>query len=515
MTKLIVKNFTGKTTAVDADFDWTVAELKAAIAESKGNKNATRSNLVHGGHELRDHRRLSHYRIAEGDTLHITPPSKEPKIELKFEKDTDPGTIFTLAVDPSITVAQLKQEISIEEGADAVQLKYISTPDEPAPEVLVAGSSEEEEDDIVAPTLELLHDDAKLSSYPLQDEVITVYTRAHMITVSSMGAQVTIPVDPAKPIKLLRPVLSRHYAIPAPADLCFTWNGQDLLDEERSLLEYSVPSGAQVQLALPTEFSVTLALHDDDACKKVQVVATAHHTVEEFRNSVLIQHEMDLSDSVLIMMGRELAAEDKSLLELGVVPMCTIHAVEYLILRIKAESWTSNVLTLHPLTRLSALRPIIAQDMPAPDGSAPFTEYWFTVDGQSYLKESRTLWDLGIPSGSTLYLRPSGSKFTFTVKVRSAPDNGPRTYVIEAHDNELVSDFKSRVCDITGLSAKSRLSVRNKHMEDHRTLKDFDLVGGETLEITLRESKRRKPGRIHVTREPPIELESFVARGWV
>ena len=59
---------------------------------------------------------------------------------------------------------------------------------------------------------------------------------------------------------------------------------------------------------------------------------------------------------------------------------------------------------LHPLMRLSAIRKRL-KEFNAPEGGISLDKCRFTLDGKENLKESRSLWDLGIISGSTLYMR--------------------------------------------------------------------------------------------------------------
>lgn len=63
---------------------------------------------------------------------------------------------------------------------------------------------------------------------------------------------------------------------------------------------------------------------------------------------------------------------------------------------------------LHPLTKLSEVRTLLGtqQDNCREDQVIPLEAYDFTLDGESLLNESRTLWRLGVVSGNTIYLSP-------------------------------------------------------------------------------------------------------------
>jgi hypothetical protein len=92
------------------------------------------------------------------------PPSRHKKLTLNFEKDSVLGSHFTLTVNANITVAQLKREISIEEGVEVTRLTYLSSRQR-----LWRNYN------IVVPTLQDLDDGTLISEYSLQDQTIMVY----------------------------------------------------------------------------------------------------------------------------------------------------------------------------------------------------------------------------------------------------------------------------------------------------------------------------------------------------
>ena len=67
-TTITVQNFTGKVFALSVDSSSQVSDVKEAAALSLGKTPAA---LAYKGHELRDHRPLSHYGVVNGDLLHI------------------------------------------------------------------------------------------------------------------------------------------------------------------------------------------------------------------------------------------------------------------------------------------------------------------------------------------------------------------------------------------------------------------------------------------------------------
>jgi hypothetical protein len=70
---LTIRNFTGKAVPLDVDSNATVADVKAAIARTVTglSKGAKQPALAFKGHELRDHKSLSHYDITDHAVLHL------------------------------------------------------------------------------------------------------------------------------------------------------------------------------------------------------------------------------------------------------------------------------------------------------------------------------------------------------------------------------------------------------------------------------------------------------------
>jgi hypothetical protein len=148
---------------------------------------------------------------------------------------------------------------------------------------------------------------------------------------------------------------------------------------------------------------------------------------------------------------------------------------------------------LHPLTRLSTIRKELELGQEIPEDVA-LDLYWFTVDGKERLKEWRTLWDLDLVSGCTLYMRPSSTLLLSNVHCHSLqkyPGScvisvtirmDDSTSQIDVEEDETVGELKERCALLMGLSLIPRgITYRSKMLDNGKTLKDEGLVGGETL----------------------------------
>jgi hypothetical protein len=174
------------------------------------------------------------------------PPSNVDRTTLQFERPD--GTQFELQVDPHLTVAQLSNEIAIEEKMDVHKLKFIPLADDiDDPETCIVSEPQE------------LPVEAPISAYPL----------------SSTTVFVCAPPPPITPSASMRVCLQ----------LC---DGQRL-DVETSLQQ----------------------------------------TLCEFRGAVLLQHELSITDHVLVLASKEVTGEDIPLWDLGFFQDCTVHARTY------------------------------------------------------------------------------------------------------------------------------------------------------------------------------------------
>ncbi|KZP17367.1 hypothetical protein FIBSPDRAFT_29992 [Athelia psychrophila] len=155
---ITARTFTGKLFPIDVEPTHTVDELKALIVAAGKGKSVKVPGLEYKGHELRDTRRVDHYGLVANDVLYIVPPSKVPKIALELEKED--GSVFDITVSSGITVAQLKEEIKIEEKIPVRQLKLVN-------------SQEDEDGDEVVTLLEM-QDDKAIAEYSLEGQKVLV-----------------------------------------------------------------------------------------------------------------------------------------------------------------------------------------------------------------------------------------------------------------------------------------------------------------------------------------------------
>jgi len=226
--------------------------------------------------------------------------------------------------------------------------------------------------------------------------------------------------------------------------------------------------GLPPPVAPPPSFHVCLALDDGG---KLEVEVAFQLTLNDFREAVRLQHNVSITDDVLILVGKEVIGDEIPIWDLGFVPDCVIHAAPFVSFNVEIV-WEKvfDTLLLHPLTRLSAIRKRLEQETPE---HVSLNKYWFTLDGMEHLNESRRLWDLDIISGSTLYMRTC-----ISFKVRVAPSRVIQQ--VDAEEEETIFGLKERLSLILG-GTITTMRRHGKIFQDEKMMKEEGLVGGETL----------------------------------
>jgi hypothetical protein len=359
--QIIVRGLTGSILWLGVDLKWTVADTRAAIAQAMGKGKGDGSNsaslsslarvpsLAYKRHELRDHRTLSYYGVSNNDTLQILPPSKVPKTLLRFQAPGPNGVSFTCSIHKDATIAQLREQVAIEERMAVPMLILVPYhfkpcpcpyPDLPAPTSvddhalseysLLSSPSSLFELPTLTPEVQPVDDNACLSDYSflsspsfssltspaLIPEVRPIDDDAHLSEYSFLSS----PSFPSSESPTLAPEVQ-------PLDDNARISDYPLLLSPSSLILISGQSHwAPRSPSYPsTPFSVHVRLGKG---RELSIKTTARETLRALRDKVMEQHGVSIQDSVLIFLEHELTGEDSFLCQLGLIPECTIHASE-------------------------------------------------------------------------------------------------------------------------------------------------------------------------------------------
>jgi hypothetical protein len=243
-----------------------------------------------------------------------------------------------------------------------------------------------------------------------------------------------------------------------------------------------------------------------------------------FKQELFNKHALLLADYTLILIGRELKDDERTLEVLGFIPGCTIHAGKYfclfLLLPLMIFAAVAKVqfcvstptagdfdMIVGPTTRISAIRKMLEEI----DTDTKYDEYWFTLNGMDNLKETRTFWDLDILSGTVILLSESlqrlslfglaisqtilerRSFITLVIRRQSAvglytDDLGGHghTFYITADENDTVENVKQMILlELDTPFPIVKLTHRSKELSDRKTLKQEELEGGAILDVVI------------------------------
>jgi hypothetical protein len=233
------------------------------------------------------------------------------------------------------------------------------------------------------------------------------------------------------------------------------------------------------EMSGPSEFGVLLSIDDRLQEEKRNIFGVAvksDQTLGQFREEVLDKHAIRLSDYTLILIGRELKDDQRTLGDLGFTSGCTIHAVQFCVTTPGGEDFDMAV---SPTTRISAVRKMLEEV----DMETNYDEYWFSLDGLDNLKESRTFWDLDIKSGSMILLN---KRCLINVIIRCVQfeDHIPRNHMFEisVENDDTVEVLHWKIKEIIGFEYKLALTYKQKPLQ-HHTLKEEGFHGGEVLDL--------------------------------
>jgi hypothetical protein len=113
---------------------------------------------------------------------------------------------------------------------------------------------------------------------------------------------------------------------PEDPDMLIVSEPQDLVPDEELISHFPLSSSTISICRLPPPFTpqpVQVMLDDH---RRLNVEAKLYQTLNDFREAVMLQHNVSVTDKVLILMGKEVIGDEIPIWDLGFVPNCTIHA---------------------------------------------------------------------------------------------------------------------------------------------------------------------------------------------
>lgn len=157
----------------------------------------------------------------------------------------------------------------------------------------------------------------------------------------------------------------------------------------------------------------------DAEVHRINGAAKLDQTLGSFKQLLLEKHALRCPDYVFVFIGRELKDDELTLGDLGFAEECTVHAgmwpaflvlpfqshplLEVAVIQFSVDTQADEEyeFALKATTRVSEIRKLLHE---VDANVAKQDEYAFSLDGVHALRESSTLWDLNIYSGTRFIL---------------------------------------------------------------------------------------------------------------
>ncbi|KAF7986049.1 hypothetical protein HWV62_41420 [Athelia sp. TMB] len=227
----------------------------------------------------------------------------------------------------------------------------------------------------------------------------------------------------------------------------------------------------------------------DAYLRRIGVAVRLDQTLGTFKQHLLDKHAFDCTEHTLILIGRELKDDDseQTLGDLGLKEGCTIHAVAAIQFSVATQADEDYEFALKPTTRISEIRKLLGEI----DADVGNEDFAFSLDGVHTIRESRTLWDMNVYSGTTFILK---NRQIITL-ILQWHDYTPNARIGDALPSQITIDIGETLDDLQAQIRHTiqcsriidmELQHRRKKLEGPRTIRMEGLEGGDVIDVSMR-----------------------------
>ena len=403
----------------------TIKNIKTMVHVKEGIPNEEQ-RLKKGVKRLDDPKTLADYDIKHGDILDL----EGMQIYVK-----DPsGKIYTLDVDPSNTIGNIKSKLEKQEGIPKEQQRLKFGPKQ-------------------------LEDGPTLRDYGIKHKSTLNLQPMTINVITPEGKNIILDVDPNDTIKDVKKKLENKSNIPVEDQrLLFD---DKLLDDRPTLKDYKIKHGDTIQME-PMKINVITPQG-----KKITLDVKPDDTIKDVKKKVEKEEDIPVEDQRLLFLGKQLD-DHPTLKDYKIKHGDTIN-MEPMKINVITPKGKKISLDVEPSETIKDVKKKIEdkENIPVDDQRLLFDD--------KLLEDHPTLKDYKINHGDTIDMQP------MTINVITPKG---KKISLDVEPDDTIKDVKKKIKNKENIPVKDqRLIFDDKLLDDHPTLRDYKVKHGDTIKM--------------------------------